>query len=205
MMPCGQDEANDQPQLPIPIFSPHHPSLSPSPWLPRLAMIIPLAKRIGLRATSAVPPTASSQATNSGSVPIAVIILLPILAILSFYCLRRWSRRTEPPILRAMPLRPPLVINPPICLTQADVDALRMVKYSAPRHKAHLFRAVSKETTAMAEQQGCAVCTEAFREAEKLRKLPCSHLFHPSCIDPWLLKRAVTCPLWYVPRSSLVS
>ena len=196
MMPWGQDEANDQPQLPVLIFSPRHPSLSPSPWPPTLAMIIPLAKRIGPRATAAVPPMASSQATNTGSVPIAVIILVPVLAILSFYCLRRWSRRTEPPILRAMLLRPPLAINRTICLTQADVDAMRMVKYSTPRHKAHLFRVVDKETTAMAEHQGCVVCTEAFMEAEKLRKLPCSHLFHPSCIDPWLLKRAVTCPLW---------
>ncbi len=78
-----------------------------------------------------------------------------------------------------------------------------MVKYSAPRHKARLFQPVGKEITAVAEPQGCSVCTEAFVEGEKLRKLPCDHLFHPSCIDPWLLERAVTCPLWYVPQLSL--
>ncbi|KAK3393512.1 hypothetical protein B0H63DRAFT_458386 [Podospora didyma] len=28
-----------------------------------------------------------------------------------------------------------------------------------------------------------------------VRKLPCRHLFHPICIDPWLLDFSVTCPL----------
>ncbi|XP_058224860.1 putative RING-H2 finger protein ATL35 [Rhododendron vialii] len=41
----------------------------------------------------------------------------------------------------------------------------------------------------------CAVCLSEFGKAEKLRLLPvCSHVFHPSCVDPWLSAHA-TCPL----------
>ena len=42
----------------------------------------------------------------------------------------------------------------------------------------------------------CAICTENFVEGVRLRKLPCTHVFHPQCIDPWLRRRARTCPLW---------
>ena len=40
----------------------------------------------------------------------------------------------------------------------------------------------------------CAICLSEFHEAEQLKQLPCSHLFHGSCIDPWLSKRNA-CPL----------
>ena len=41
----------------------------------------------------------------------------------------------------------------------------------------------------------CPICTERFRHAQALRQLPCSHQFHPSCVDPWLLNRSSTCPI----------
>lgn len=44
----------------------------------------------------------------------------------------------------------------------------------------------------------CSICTEDFRQGDQLRNLPCGHLFHPACIDPWLCERSRTCPLWYV-------
>lgn len=44
----------------------------------------------------------------------------------------------------------------------------------------------------------CSICTEDFREGDKLRNLPCGHLFHPACIDHWLCDLSRTCPLWYV-------
>jgi hypothetical protein len=42
----------------------------------------------------------------------------------------------------------------------------------------------------------CSVCTEDFIENEKIRILPCRHIYHKRCIDPWLLHFAGTCPLW---------
>ncbi|CAF1277206.1 unnamed protein product [Rotaria sp. Silwood1] len=41
----------------------------------------------------------------------------------------------------------------------------------------------------------CAICLETFKNKEKLRKLEiCSHYFHITCIDPWLLSHQ-SCPL----------
>ncbi|OAL23718.1 hypothetical protein AYO20_10923 [Fonsecaea nubica] len=33
----------------------------------------------------------------------------------------------------------------------------------------------------------CSICTEDFSIGEQVRLLPCSHKYHPACIDPWLL------------------
>lgn len=41
---------------------------------------------------------------------------------------------------------------------------------------------------------GCVVCMTDFSEGAALRQLPCGHLYHYRCIDPWLTKAAV-CPL----------
>lgn len=42
----------------------------------------------------------------------------------------------------------------------------------------------------------CSVCIESFAENENVRILPCSHIYHQRCIDPWLLNKSGTCPLW---------
>lgn len=41
----------------------------------------------------------------------------------------------------------------------------------------------------------CSICLGEFGKGEWLRLLPnCAHIFHVSCVDPWLLSR-FTCPL----------
>uniref|UniRef100_A0A3B4BDI6 RING-type domain-containing protein n=1 Tax=Periophthalmus magnuspinnatus TaxID=409849 RepID=A0A3B4BDI6_9GOBI len=40
----------------------------------------------------------------------------------------------------------------------------------------------------------CAVCLEAYKANDVVRLLPCRHLFHKSCVDPWLLDHR-TCPM----------
>lgn len=40
----------------------------------------------------------------------------------------------------------------------------------------------------------CPVCTEEFEINETAKKLPCAHIFHSECIDPWL-KSNCTCPV----------
>lgn len=47
----------------------------------------------------------------------------------------------------------------------------------------------------------CSVCWEDFQLSEKVRQLPCSHVYHEDCILPWLQLHG-TCP---VCRKSLVS
>ena len=50
-------------------------------------------------------------------------------------------------------------------------------------------------------QTSCPVCLEAFRKRDRVRMLPCSHIYHPRCIDPWLSRSGTSCPLWYVYKS----
>ncbi|XP_015967104.1 RING-H2 finger protein ATL46 [Arachis duranensis] len=52
-----------------------------------------------------------------------------------------------------------------------------------------------KEIVGLKEPFDCAVCLCEFSEKDNLRLLPmCSHAFHISCIDTWLLSNS-TCPL----------
>ncbi len=46
-----------------------------------------------------------------------------------------------------------------------------------------------------AHQTSCAVCIEEYAEGDKLRELPCQHVFHTECIVPWLTERHTSCPL----------
>jgi hypothetical protein len=41
--------------------------------------------------------------------------------------------------------------------------------------------------------QDCSVCSDGFKRGEKIRKLPCKHIFHEKCIMPWLESHS-TCP-----------
>ncbi|KAM3178100.1 hypothetical protein ACTXT7_003240 [Hymenolepis weldensis] len=40
----------------------------------------------------------------------------------------------------------------------------------------------------------CAICIEVFKPHDLIRSLPCRHMYHRACIDPWLLKHR-SCPL----------
>ncbi|TKC34455.1 hypothetical protein EI555_005996 [Monodon monoceros] len=44
------------------------------------------------------------------------------------------------------------------------------------------------------DAESCAVCIENFRGKDVIRILPCKHIFHRICIDPWLLDHR-TCPM----------
>ncbi|XP_047175459.1 RING-H2 finger protein ATL46-like [Vigna umbellata] len=66
-------------------------------------------------------------------------------------------------------------------LDQAFIDGLPVFQY--------------KEIKGLKEPFDCAVCLCEFSEKDKLRLLPmCSHAFHISCIDTWLLSNS-SCPL----------
>eukprot|EP00931_Biecheleriopsis_adriatica_P122591 TRINITY_DN97599_c0_g1_i1.p1 TRINITY_DN97599_c0_g1~~TRINITY_DN97599_c0_g1_i1.p1 ORF type:complete len:443 (+),score=99.81 TRINITY_DN97599_c0_g1_i1:65-1393(+) len=45
-----------------------------------------------------------------------------------------------------------------------------------------------------AGQQQCMVCLCDFEENDEVRRLPCRHVFHASCIDEWL-RRCTDCPI----------
>ena len=41
----------------------------------------------------------------------------------------------------------------------------------------------------------CSICMEDIVPTQLHRELPCEHVFHPQCVDTWLLKCNATCPL----------
>lgn len=54
---------------------------------------------------------------------------------------------------------------------------------------------VDDEVQILACGDQCSICLEDFKVGDKNRRLPsCRHVFHQSCIDLWLLRRA-DCPL----------
>ncbi|XP_049685789.1 E3 ubiquitin-protein ligase RNF130 isoform X4 [Accipiter gentilis] len=40
----------------------------------------------------------------------------------------------------------------------------------------------------------CAVCIESYKQNDVVRILPCKHVFHKACVDPWLSEHC-TCPM----------
>lgn len=41
----------------------------------------------------------------------------------------------------------------------------------------------------------CCICLADFKERERIRKLHCNHEFHKKCVDKWLIKGEVCCPM----------
>lgn len=48
--------------------------------------------------------------------------------------------------------------------------------------------------TSMDEDCTCAVCVDPVTPKMLHRKLPCGHIFHPTCVDEWLTKKG-NCPM----------
>ncbi|XP_006663191.1 E3 ubiquitin-protein ligase SIRP1-like [Oryza brachyantha] len=46
--------------------------------------------------------------------------------------------------------------------------------------------ALMETTVGETKEKTCAVCLEDFEEGERLKRMPCSHGFHASCISDWL-------------------
>jgi len=49
-------------------------------------------------------------------------------------------------------------------------------------------------------QQTCIICSEDYTpKVTKIRCLPCHHIYHPECIDPWLASNSSLCPVCKAP------
>eukprot|EP00746_Dinoflagellata_sp_MGD_P103419 gnl/MRDRNA2_/MRDRNA2_42841_c0_seq2.p1 gnl/MRDRNA2_/MRDRNA2_42841_c0~~gnl/MRDRNA2_/MRDRNA2_42841_c0_seq2.p1 ORF type:complete len:331 (-),score=40.49 gnl/MRDRNA2_/MRDRNA2_42841_c0_seq2:40-1032(-) len=51
----------------------------------------------------------------------------------------------------------------------------------------------TRQRDGLRDKETCAVCLESLRRGQEVRRLPCSHPYHRSCIDPWL-RNSTLCP-----------
>jgi len=85
-------------------------------------------------------------------------------------------------------------------ITRAMLDTIPVIRLGAAEHSTsdiELQKAASKTPTRTdGETKSCSICTEDFSAHDNVRILPCGHEFHPACVDPWLITKSSTCPLW---------
>jgi len=49
--------------------------------------------------------------------------------------------------------------------------------------------------TQLSDADECTICLDEFVHGVRVRKLPCGHVFHSTCIARWLIERHAVCPL----------
>lgn len=151
----------------------------------------PHTRVVSTRATALPPEQSAKKGTSSVSVAITLSVVL--VTIISLWVLRRafyrciFGETRSPPPARAS------------YLSRDMLDSIPIYKFTS----AHLMKSAALSpddisTTPRDERQPCSICTESFKVGSKLRALPCGHVFHRRCIDPWLLRHSVQCPLWCV-------
>lgn len=85
---------------------------------------------------------------------------------------------------------------------QSVIDALPLITYPPSTnvswetaHETDESSGIPRTTSSTESTcDSCAVCLCDFETGDRLRSLPCDHLFHRPCIDKWL-KRNKVCPL----------
>ncbi|KAJ4745155.1 RING/U-box superfamily protein [Rhynchospora pubera] len=125
-----------------------------------------------------------NQSNFTPSMAIVIIVLIAVFFLLGFFsiyvrqCAGEGVAGTGPAVPVPTTNRQPKGLDPTI------VDSFPTMVYSEV--KEHKIGKGALE---------CAVCLSEFEDDEKLKLLPkCSHVFHPDCIDAWLVGHA-TCPV----------
>ncbi|EXL40054.1 hypothetical protein FOCG_17337 [Fusarium oxysporum f. sp. radicis-lycopersici 26381] len=135
-----------------------------------------------------LPPTLSHRANDGAhhSPPAVAIILAVVVAILMCLSPCILGKRGYGRFFSRRP-RPVLQPESTMCLTPDALNLMPTVRY---REKEDTH--TPKQVTSLS---CCSICTEDFQGGVEVRSLPCRHIFHPSCVDPWLLERSLFCPL----------
>ncbi|KAK3253302.1 hypothetical protein CYMTET_37444 [Cymbomonas tetramitiformis] len=60
------------------------------------------------------------------------------------------------------------------------------------------------EESEMTDRSTCAICLSQYEQNEEVKTLPCFHLYHAECIDPWLRHNG-SCPFWEEEGGARVS
>jgi len=104
-------------------------------------------------------------------------ITMAMLGLMSFLQFRQNKRRAR---RRADLLRDIMAQQ------ELDAEAVFMLLPVTPY--------VPDPAVAVEDRDVCCICLDNFETDDNVRKLPCKHVLHKDCIDPWL-ETHVTCPL----------
>lgn len=72
--------------------------------------------------------------------------------------------------------------NPETGLQEEEIERFSIEKY------------VKLSNTPFGEEDKCPICIVDFEGGNEIRRLPCGHFFHPTCIDTWLIQNC-RCPV----------
>lgn len=114
-----------------------------------------------------------------------------VLDKLPTYTYTEAARTTE----KAIPSTPATTMSP----TSPSVDAETGLKQTPVVHEPSMPATMTDGATSVSaslSQPTCAICLDDFEANEtQVRELPCRHIFHPDCIDTFLLRNSSLCPL----------
>ncbi|MED6173970.1 hypothetical protein PIB30_064633 [Stylosanthes scabra] len=140
-----------------------------------------------LSQSSPIEPPNSKSVMAIMFIIVFMFLLSAFITLYSRHCNRRPSRLQASRLNLAMvtgELNDHRSHGESVGISQETIETFPTFLYSAV--KGHKIG-----TCALA----CAVCISEFEDEETLRFIPkCSHVFHPTCIDAWLLSHS-TCPL----------
>ncbi|QRW00008.1 hypothetical protein RhiJN_28026 [Ceratobasidium sp. AG-Ba] len=154
----------------------------------------------GLRTVSVVLGPEETWAWWSPILSFAILLLLPsIMTLITLLVHRiraaRHAARQRAPgdVVRALPVR---VWTGVVWVSEKDWLASHPhgVSHSSdpPTPEPELVEGAPKWFDNQAE---CAICLSSFARGDRVRVLPCSHIFHVEEVDGWLLNRRKVCPI----------
>ncbi|KAG0179890.1 hypothetical protein DFQ28_001661 [Apophysomyces sp. BC1034] len=144
---------------------------------------------------------------------LTLIIVIALLAISFFASGMHWylwrKRRRQRRMVEQGLIPPPLDMLPMgkrlLDASKLDLFPTRVISEAAldrRKEKQTLEQRVDMEPTqstasnaTVQEDTTCVICLEEQNIGDLVRKLPCDHEYHCSCIDPWLTSKSAECPL----------